>query len=126
MQEALQQQLLSGTATYQLPHHPRYAHVFSGRLHRAIWLQAQLPQDSTGRQRFTRVMSGRPASAPPGRGAQRHSSLTVAPEVLHKYTDKDLERNLRGVHLSQLPMDLAMGEYTNAMSPELYDTGMLF
>jgi hypothetical protein len=42
---------LSGVTTYRLPHHPRYASVFNGKLHRTIWHRAQ------GTELYTRVIS---------------------------------------------------------------------
>lgn len=48
---ALWNQTLSGVTTYRLPHHPRYASVFNGKLHRTIWHRAQ------GTELYTRVIS---------------------------------------------------------------------
>ena len=45
--------VLKGVPTYRLPHHPRYAHVFMGRLYKAIMARA------VGKARFTRLTSGR-------------------------------------------------------------------
>lgn len=49
-EEALSKGQLEGCPTYRLPHHPRYAAVFSGHLHRAIMLR------TLGHDRFTRLV----------------------------------------------------------------------
>ncbi|KAL6752998.1 hypothetical protein V8C86DRAFT_2738175 [Haematococcus lacustris] len=50
LEMALTEGLLQGLATYQLPYQPRYAPMFSGRLHKAIWARSQ------GQECYTRLL----------------------------------------------------------------------
>lgn len=55
-EEALRGGLLHGVATYRLPHHPAYAPMFAGRLHKAIWARVH------GSTCYTRIVSRAQAS----------------------------------------------------------------